>query len=534
MIYFTSENILFIGSILVFSAILITKAGYKLGLPTLLVFLLVGMLFGGDGLGVVFDNYYQAQFVGMIALTVILFTGGMETRIKNIRPVMKQGIILSTIGVLLTVIITGLFIAFLSKVCHLPFLPTSMVICFLLAAVMSSTDSATVFNILRNNKIGLKHNLQPTLELESGSNDPMAYVITIVLIGMAKIMLAPDSPEISNETGNILNAETSIEAVKAKIDYWQLWSKAGITLILQIVIGTLSGLGFGYITSWIMQKINLRSSPLYAIMLLSVSFFTFSITGMLHGNGYLAVYLEGLIIGNRYLKNKREIMKFLDGMTWMVQIGMFLVLGLLVNPHDMLKTAPIGLLIGVFIMFIGRPLSVFLCLLPFRKITVKDKVFISWVGLKGAVPIIFATYPVLAGLQGGAQIFNIVFFITLVSMTLQGMTVTKVAKLLSLDLPVAKKTDTFGIHMPKEAGRLEDYTLIEDDLSEGNTLKEISLPDDARVVIIKREERFIVPDGSVQLKEGDQILMINPEDYDDNGIENTDTIDKVKTLEKTE
>lgn len=476
------------------------KAGYKFGVPALLLFLLAGMLSGVDGLGLMFDNYSQAQFVGMIALTIILFTGGMETRIKDIKPVIKQGVTLSTLGVLVTTIVTGLFIYLLVKVLpssgHLTTggIEPSLIICLLLAAVMSSTDSATVFNILRNNNIGLKNNLRPTLELESGSNDPMAFVITVVLIDMARMTLAPE-----------IGSEASFNSL-------DIWKNAGVTLLLQIAIGALAGVGAGFSTSWVAGKINLRSTPLYAILLLSASFFTFSLTGLLKGNGYLAVYLAGLIIGNRYLKNKKEIMKFLDGMTWLVQIGMFLALGLLVNPREMLHVAPIALLIGGFMMFLGRPLAVFLCLLPFRKIPRKDKLFISWVGLKGAVPIIFATYPVIAKLPGSNQIFNIVFFITLLSMLFQGMTVTSAAKMLQLDLPQKEKPDTFGVKMPEEAGKLENHTIIEDDLSEGDTLKEISLPEGSRVVIIKRNERFIVPDGSVHLKHGDEILMISEED----------------------
>lgn len=485
--YFTSENILLIGSVLVFVAILISRAGYRFGVPTLLLFLLVGMIFGRDGLGINFDNYRQAQFVGIVALNVILFAGGMETKFDVIKPVLGPGIILSTIGVLLTTAFTGGFIFLMSKAISLPF-EVNLVMCFLLAAVMSSTDSATVFNILRNSRSRLKENLRPLLELESGSNDPMAYVTTIVLIGVAQGL---GSETVAAGDGNIV-----MDAVR--------------TLILQIGMGAFIGTGIGYGTTYIMKRVRLDQTALYSIMIICVSFFTYSITGVFGGNGFLAVYIAGLIIGNTPMeyKYRRDISTFLDGMTWLMQIGMFLTLGLLVSPREMLAVAPIAILIGIFLMFVGRPLAVYLCLLGYRKIPFKAKAFASWVGLKGAAPIIFATYPVVQKIPGSEQIFNIVFFITLLSLVIQGMSINKVAQWLGLALPQEKETETFGIDIPDEAGKLIDCTLSEDDLKDGNTLKEVSLPDGARVVMIQRGSRLIVPDGSVELNSGDKLLMI--------------------------
>lgn len=479
-----------VGSVLVFTAVILSRTGYKFGIPALLVFLTVGMAFGSDGVGLVFNNYRQAQFVGITALSVILFTGGMETNVSSIRPVLKQGIMLSTIGVFLTVLFTGLFIFYLTRIERIS-LPLSIVMCFLMAAVMSSTDSASVFSILKNSKMRLKENLQPLLEFESGSNDPVAFVINIVLIKSARILFDPSS----------VNG----------INYGSLVLSAGATLLMQIIFGAALGVGIGFLTVWIMRRVRL-STALYAIMLLSVGFFTFSVTELCEGNGYLAVYIAGLIIGNKPLENKKEILKFLDGMTWLMQIGMFLTLGLLVNPHDMMKVAPVALLIGVFLIFIGRPLAVFLSLIPFRNFSFRSKIFTSWVGLKGAVPIIFATYPIVNEIPGSEQIFNIVFFITLLSMILQGMTIPKVAKWLHLALPPSAKPDTFGIEIPEEAGKMIGHTLTNEDLSEGNTLKEVNLPENARVVIIKRDKKFIVPDGSVHLKAGDKLLMIRSGD----------------------
>lgn len=488
IIHFTSENIFLIGSILVFTAIVVSKTGNKYGVPSLLIFLLVGMLFGSDGLGLVFDNYNLAQFLSIVALCVILFTGGLETKFKEIRPVIGPGVVLSTLGVFLTVIFTGAFIYFLSRIERIG-LSLSIVMCFLLAAVMSSTDSASVFSILKNSKMRLKQNLKPMLELESGSNDPMAYVMTIVLIQVAKLLYEPAS---------------SISG----INYSHLILSSLQTLFLQMTIGSLAGVAIGFAAVWTLKRVKLNSAPLYSILLLAVSLFAFSMTQMIQGNGYLAVYIAGLIIGNKPMNNRKEILSFMDGMTWIMQIGMFLSLGLLVNPHEMLNVAPIALLIGLFLIFVGRPLTVFLCLLPFRKISFRAKLFTSWVGLKGAVPIIFATYPIVEGIPGSEQIFNIVFFITLLSLIFQGMSIPRVAKMLHLNLPMEKVPETFGIEIPEEAGKLQDYTLTDDDLEGGNTLKEIQFPQGARVVIIRRDDKFIIPDGSVELQNGDQLLII--------------------------
>ena len=498
IIHFTSENIFLIGSILGFTAIVVSKTGNKYGVPSLLIFLLVGMLFGSDGLGLVFDNYNLAQFLSIVALCVILFTGGLETKFKEIRPVIGPGVVLSTLGVFLTVIFTGAFIYFLSRIERIG-LSLSIVMCFLLAAVMSSTDSASVFSILKNSKMRLKQNLKPMLELESGSNDPMAYVMTIVLIQVAKLLYEPAS---------------SISG----IDYSHLILSSLQTLFLQMTIGSLAGVSIGFAAVWTLKRVKLNSAPLYSILLLAVSLFAFSMTQMIQGNGYLAVYIAGLIIGNKPMNNRKEILSFMDGMTWIMQIGMFLSLGLLVNPHEMLHVAPIALLIGLFLIFVGRPLTVFLCLLPFRQISFRAKLFTSWVGLKGAVPIIFATYPIVEGIPGSEQIFNIVFFITLLSLIFQGMSIPRVAKMLHLNLPMEKVPETFGIEIPEEAGKLQDYTLTDDDLEGGNTLKEIQFPQGARVVIIRRDDKFIIPDGSVELQSGDRLLIIYGEADEDHHI----------------
>ena len=480
---FTSENILLILSVLIFSSIIISKAGYRFGLPSLLLFLVAGMLFGVDGLGLKFDDAKQAQFIGMCALCIILFSGGMETKIKEIRPVLAPGLMLSTLGVVLTTLFTGLFIYVLSIWDACP-ISLPLVTCLLLAATMSSTDSASVFNILRNSKMRLKNNLQPMLELESGSNDPMAYILTIILIQLANSLAGGD------------------------IDSWTVAKDAMTTLFLQFGVGIAGGILFGFLTVWFLRRVNLTNAPLYAIMLLSVMFFSFTVTTYLSGNGYLAVYLAGIIIGNKSIPYRKDILSFFDGITWLVQIIMFVVLGLLVNPHEMMQTALIALMIGLFMILVARPLSVFISLAPFRKITTGSKAFISWVGLRGAAPILFATYPVVANVEGADLIFNIVFFITLLSLIIQGSSITASAKMLKLDDDIPEDDNNFGVEIPEEAGKLVEITLTEESLVHGNTLKELKLPEGMLVMMIKRQDRFIVPNGSVELMAGDKLLII--------------------------
>lgn len=476
---FTAENILLIGSVLIFSSIIISKTGYRFGIPTLLLFLLVGMLFGSDGLGLQFNSARDAQFIGMIALSIILFSGGMDTKFQDIKPVLKPGIVLSTVGVLLTTVLTGVFIYFLSGLTHTN-IELTMMASLLLAATMSSTDSASVFSLLRSQRMNLKENLRPMLELESGSNDPMAYMLTIVLIQI-----------ISS------GSELSLAVV-------------GRDLLVQFLIGGIVGYAFGRFAVWLVNRINLSNSSLYPILLLSIVFATFTITDLLKGNGYLAVYIAGVIVGNVRLVYRKEINTFMNGLTWLFQIIMFLSLGLLVNPHEMLDIAAVALLIGLFMIVIARPVSVFACLLPFRNISNKARLFVSWVGLRGAVPIIFATYPVIAGIEGSQQLFNIVFFITLLSLVVQGMSISSFARWLHLDLPEEKEGNEFGVELPDEIDtKLEDMTLTTEMLAGGNRLKDMNIPKGSLVMLVKRGNEFIIPNGQVELHAGDKLLFIS-------------------------
>ena len=476
---FTAENILLIGAVLIFCSILISKTGYRFGIPTLLLFLLVGMVFGSDGLGLQFNSASDAQFIGMMALSIILFTGGMDTKLQDIRPVLTQGILLSTVGVLMTTLLTGSFIYFLSSLTSMDF-SLSLLTCMLLAATMSSTDSASVFNLLRSQKMNLKENLRPMLELESGSNDPMAYMLTIALIQVVA-------------SGSDLQIGVVVK-----------------DLLVQFFFGSVIGFAFGKFSAWLINKINLSNASLYPILLLSLVFITFTTTDLLKGNGYLAVYIAGVVVGNTRLVFRKEVDTFMNGLTWLFQIIMFLSLGLLVNPHEMLDVVVVALLIAVFMILVARPLSVFACLLPFHSMSNRARFFVSWVGLRGAVPIIFATYPVVADIPGSHQIFNIVFFITLLSLIFQGMTISMGARMLHLDLPQEKEGNEFGVELPEEIdSQLMDLTLTPEMLERGNRLADMDIPKGTLVMLVKRGNEFIIPNGQVELYVGDKLLFIS-------------------------
>ncbi len=476
----TTGNILLVGSLLLIVSIVLSKAGYRFGVPTLLIFLIAGMLFGSDGLGLQFHNASEAQFIGVIALSIILFTGGLDTRFSDIKPIMSPGVVLSTLGVVLTTLFSGLFIYWISGFgwtsITLP-LTTSL----LLAATMSSTDSASVFNILRSQRMSLKYNLRPMLELESGSNDPMAYMLTLMLIQVVGV-------------GNVSAADVVS------------------MLAVQFAVGGLGGFLLGRAVVLFINKLRLNNASLYPIIMLGNVFFIYSLIDKCGGNGFLAVYIAGIVVGNSRISYKREVSTFLDGVTWLLQIVLFLILGLLVNPHEMWSIAGAGLLIGLFMILVGRPLSVFICLLPFRKLNFNSRLFVSWVGLRGAAPILFATYPIIADVEGANIIFNVVFFVTILSLVVQGTTLSSMGKWLGVSEPQPETPDYFGVEIPEELETsLNAMDVTADMLVDGVTLKEVSLPKGALVMLIRRGHNYIVPNGSVQLLEGDRLLMISQE-----------------------
>ncbi|MBP3429439.1 MAG: potassium/proton antiporter [Barnesiella sp.] len=475
------ENILLVGAILLFLSVLVGKTGAKFGVPALLLFLGVGMLAGSDGFGIYFDSPQIAQFIGTVALCIILFSGGMDTHYREIKPILAPGVTLATLGVLMTTIMTGLFIYSLSDLLPGNF-QLGLLESMLLAAVMSSTDSASVFSILRSKGISLKERLRPTLELESGSNDPMAYMLTILLIQVIEIGV---------------------------ID----WPHSIVLLFMQLSIGAAAGFALGYAIVWIINRINVPNESLYPVLLFSCVFFVFAFTNLLQGNGYLAVYIAGLVVGNRKLVHKRSLTTFFDGFTWLFQIVMFLTLGLLVNPSELPAVAGVGLLVAIFMIVVSRPISVFACLLPFRRFTTRARVYISWVGLRGAVPIIFATYPLMsAEIPNARMIFNIVFFVTIVSLLVQGTTVSAMARWLGL-VGKSEEKEIFNVALPDEIkSAMSEIELTDEALSGGNKLMNLSLPDNTLVVMVKRREQYFVPKGHTHLQSGDRLLVISDND----------------------
>ena len=475
------ENILLVGAILLFLSVLVGKTGAKFGVPALLLFLGVGMLAGSDGFGIYFDSPQIAQFIGTVALCIILFSGGMDTHYREIKPILAPGVTLATLGVLMTTIITGLFIYSLSDLLPGNF-QLGLLESMLLAAVMSSTDSASVFSILRSKGISLKERLRPTLELESGSNDPMAYMLTIHLIQVIEIGV---------------------------ID----WPHSIVLLFMQLSIGAAAGFALGYAIVWIINRINVPNESLYPVLLFSCVFFVFAFTNLLQGNGYLAVYIAGLVVGNRKLMHKRSLTTFFDGFTWLFQIVMFLTLGLLVNPSELPAVAGVGLLVAIFMIVVSRPISVFTCLLPFRRFTTRARVYISWVGLRGAVPIIFATYPLMsAEIPNARMIFNIVFFVTIVSLLVQGTTVSAMARWLGL-VGKSEEKEIFNVALPDEIkSAMSEIELTDEALSGGNKLMNLSLPDNTLVVMVKRGEQYFVPKGHTHLQSRDRLLVISDND----------------------
>jgi cell volume regulation protein A len=470
------ELTLLILSVLFFLSILAGKISSRFGIPALLLFLGVGMLFGSAGFGISFDNISVAQTIGTLALCIILFSGGLDTKLSEVQPIIKQGLILATIGVFLTAIFTGVIVWFIFKS-----IGVSLLTSLLLASVMSSTDSASVFSILRSRGLYLKNNLRPMLEFESGSNDPMAYMLVITFIEIIK----------QNTTPN----------------YWVV----GRALIVQLIIGVVVGFVIGKLSIYLINKIKIGNDSLYPILVFTISIFIFSLSYYLKGNSYLAVYVGGLTIGNGKFIHKRSSLHFFDGLAWLSQLIMFLTLGLLVNPQELIPLIIPGLIISAVMIFIARPLTVFLSLLPFRKMGFKDKIYVSWVGLKGAVPIIFAVFVLNENVPEARTIFNIVFLCTLVSLLVQGTSLAIIAKWLGLtETPKGiKKLKNFDIDFSDEIKSIiTEIEVNKNTLSNGNRVMDLDIPDQTLIAMIKRNKNYFIPKGNTVLKEKDKLLII--------------------------
>jgi potassium/hydrogen antiporter len=464
-----AENILLIGSILLLVSIIAGKTTSRFGVPTLIFFLIVGILAGSESIGgIYFDNPEIAQFIGITALNFILFSGGLDTNWQAIKPVLGRGIALSTIGVFCTALSVGLFMHY--------FFDFSIVEGMLLGAIVSATDAAAVFSILRNKGIGLKGFLRPLLELESGSNDPMAYFLTISL--------------------------TSIVA-SGNVDLLQLIP----SFLQEFIIGGAMGYIMGKASAWILNNIHLETEGLYPVLTLGLAMFTYSATHFIHGNGFLAIYLCAVVLGNSNFIHKRSLMRFYDGQAWLMQIILFLTLGLLVFPSKIIPVMGMGLLISAFLIFVARPIGVFLSLLPFKS-NIRGKLFISWVGLRGGVPIVFATYPLIAGLEKAELIFNLVFFISITSVLLQGTTLAYVAKLLHVSVPAkAKKLTEMEITDIAKKERLR-LTIPPGNNAIGKKIVQLGIPKAAQIMTIKRGDHYLIPNGSTRILEGDKLFIL--------------------------
>lgn len=465
------ENVLLWAALLIFVSVISSKISGRFAVPVLLVFLFVGVFAGSEGLGgIYFDNAGLAKSIGIVALIFIIFSGGFDTNWKETKPIIWPGFALSTLGVLLTAGIVGIFSVYILKFSFLEGM--------LLGSIVSSTDAAAVFSLLRSRRISLKSPLKPLLEFESGSNDPMAVFLTVSFISLITIK------------------DTAIISLLPKF-------------FLDMGMGAAVGILMGKFVVSLIKRLKLEYEGLYPVVMIALVLFTYVIAGLLKGNGFLAVYLMGLTLGKSEFSNKRMIMRFHDGLAWLMQIAMFVTLGLLVFPSHMLPLIKSGLLLTFLLMLVARPLSVFICLLPF-KIEVRKKIMVAWVGLKGSAPIVLATFPFMAGIPQADTIFNIVFFVVVVSVFVQGTTIQMFAKFLKLAIPVSAKIN-YPLEFEKSEAidaDLTDVIIPYDSEVVGKRVGELKIPEKCLIVLVSREGKFLVPSGSMVIESGDVLLVL--------------------------
>lgn len=469
--------ILIMGGLLLLSVIA-SKFSDKLGIPALLIFLIIGMLAGSEGIGgIYFDNPKIAQSVGFFALAVILFSGGLDTEMDHIRTVISKSLTLATLGVLLTALVLGITAVYFLKLTPLEGL--------LLGAIVSSTDAAAVFALLRSKGVRLQKKISTSLELESGSNDPMAVFLTV---GVIQLIQDPGKP----------------------------WYSILILFVLQMLIG----LAFGWLSAkallFLINRLRLGYEGLYPVLAMGMIFLTFSLTALLQGSGFLAVYIMGLVLAKADFLHKNSMVKFFNGLAWLSQIIMFLALGLFVFPSQLIPVIIPGLALAAILIFIARPLAVFLCLLPFQY-SLREKTFIAWVGLRGAVPIVLATYPMLAGLTQSNLFFNIIFFIVILSVLVQGTTLPFFARKLKVE-DNESPDPQFPISLqPVEGwkGILREINVNPRSPLIGKAIFEIGLPKNYIILLIARDDQFLIPNGRIQVQPHDRILgLAKPENHD--------------------
>jgi potassium/hydrogen antiporter len=474
----TLALILLGASLLLLVSIVAHKLSERLGVPALLIFLIVGMLAGSEGPGgIPFDYPAMAQVIGIVALAYILFSGGLDTRWEEIQPVLWPGVALATLGVVLTAILLGSF-----AVLVLGFSPLAGL---LLGAVVSSTDAAAVFSVLRTARARLKGDMRPLLELESGSNDPMAILLTT---GIISLILVPGSPAVSLIS----------------------------TFVQQVTVGGLLGYGMGLSVVYLINRLRLESEGLYPVLTLTMVLMTYGLTTTIGGNGFIAVYIAGFVTGNSVIVHKKSLIRFHDGIAWLMQIVMFLALGLLVFPSHLLSAIVPGLLAALFLILIARPVAVMATLLPW-KMPVNEKVLVSWVGLRGAVPIILATYPLVAGVPNAEMIFNVVFFIVLVSALVHGTTIPSVSRWLGLSAPLEERrrlSREFDVD-PSTTSELLEVVIPAGARAVGKQVVDLGLPKGALIILMQKEDERFVPSGSTVIEGGDTLLLLTTDDLAD-------------------
>jgi len=465
------EYILLIIAVLIILSIVISRYTYNLGTPTLLIFLAVGMIAGSEGLGnIYFDDYRLSQNVGVIALVIILFSGGLNTKWQSVKNQITNAIVLSTAGVFLTAIFAAAFMYFV--------LEFDLLTCLLIGSIISSTDAAAVFSILESQRIKIKGGLSPLLQVESGSNDPMAIFLTI---GTIQIITSPDSG-----IGSIL-----------------------LLFVKQMSIGFGLSFASGLILVQFINRHKFIYDGFYPVFLLASTFLVFSLASTLGGSGYLAVYISGLILGKYEFIHKRSSLRFFDGLAWLSQICMFVVLGLLAFPSQLIPVIGTGLIVSAFLILIARPASVFLTMV-FSKFNFKEKVFISWVGLRGSIPIILGTFPLVAGIENANMIFNMVFFIVITSVVIQGWSIPKVATYLGLaEKEVQQIKSPIEFEPLRKTDRvLEEFIIPFNSSIDGKKLVDLRLPENALIVLVCRDEEFLLPKGETILHSGDVLQVL--------------------------
>jgi cell volume regulation protein A len=466
------ENILLWVAVLMFVSVISSKLSDKFAIPVLLLFLSVGMLAGSEGIGgLYFNNAQVAKSIGIVALIFIIFSGGLDTNWNDTKPIVRPGIILSTLGVLMTAIIMGFAAVYILKF--------SLLEGMLLGSIVSSTDAAAVFGILRSKRISLKQPLKPLLEFESGSNDPMAVFLTVGFISILTVK------------------NMSIFTLVPKF-------------FLDMGIGALMGYFMAKFIIFFINRLKLYYGGLYPVIMISLVLLTYVMTIFLKGNGILAVYIAGLMLGRAEFPNKKMIVRFHDGLAWLMQIVMFVTLGLLVFPSHIVPLAGAGLLLTFILMVVARPVSVLFCLLPF-KMNLSKKVMVSWVGLRGSVPIILATFPFMAGISQADTIFNIVFFIVIASVIIQGTSIPIVSKILKLNIPWTSRT-SYPIEFEKTEGidaELMDIIVPYNSESVGKMIRDLSVPEKCLIMLISRNDKFIIPSGSTVIEGGDVLLVLS-------------------------